>query len=283
MLFMLVAALPLAGAALAPAVPGVGAWQAARSLAYLRSSTITSQAPKQASGAAAEAEGTRDGEGAYDPSTWAPPSGEVGAPSNCSLLLTLAQTTVAPPNPKPAPTPILYKPVANTNSRSHTNATPNPNPYQLLDDYWKNQQAMSTATSANEQAYRPHPLDPQGAPSWATFSDTDFDHLDEGGREPWWKQVSSENYTEDNRPFRRTVFMHDDWVRHRSSERFLRNMRTLPSSGINQALSKELTFVTLIALSIVGLNALGSGYQDFSGVMHEGPLHFAPLVLPALP
>ena len=46
------------------------------------------QASKRASDAAAEAEGTRDGEGAYDPSTWAPPtaSGEVDVPIICSLL-----------------------------------------------------------------------------------------------------------------------------------------------------------------------------------------------------
>ena len=39
---------------------------------------------------------------------------------------------------------------------------------------------------------------------------------------------------------RRTVYMHDDWVRHRSSDRFVRNMLTIGSSGINQALSKEM-------------------------------------------
>ena len=101
--FMLVAALPLAGAALAPAVPGVGAWHAARSLAYLRSSTITAQAPKQASGAAAEAEGTRDAEGAYDPSTWAPPSAadQVDAPSICSLIPDPStKTNCCPAKPK---------------------------------------------------------------------------------------------------------------------------------------------------------------------------------------
>ena len=43
--------------------------------------------------------------------------------------------------------------------------------------------------------------------------------------------------------------MHDDWVWHRSSDRFVRNMLTIGSSGINQALSKELTFVTLDAVS----------------------------------
>jgi len=140
---------------------------------------------------------------------------------------------------------------------------------------------MSTATSANQQAYPPHPLDPQDVPAWATFSDTDDGFPPKAGdREPWWKQ--GETYTEDNRQNRRTVFMHDDWVRHRSSNRFLRNMRSLPSSGINQALSKELTFVTLVALFVVVINALGSGYQDFSGVMHPGA-GFAPLMLPALP
>ena len=210
------------------------------------------------------------------PTRWTPQ-----AFTHSSLTLAQRPTAVAPQNPKPIPTPIPSTPVANTNSSSHTNANPHPNPNQLLDDYWKNQQGLSTATSANQQAYPPHPLDPQDIPAWATFSDTDDGFPPKAGdREPWWKQ--GETYTEDNRQNRRTVFMHDDWVRHRSSNRFLRNMRSLPSSGINQALSKELTFVTLVALFVVVLNALGSGYQDFSGVMHPGA-GFAPLMLPALP
>ena len=212
------------------------------------------------------------------PTRWTP-----HAFAHSSLTLAQRPTAVAPQNPKPIPTPIPSTPVANTDSSSHTNANPNPNPNpnQLLDDYWKNQQGLSTATSANQQAYPPHPLDPQDIPAWATFSDTDDGFPPKAGdREPWWKQ--GETYTEDNRQNRRTVFMHDDWVRHRSSNRFLRNMRSLPSSGINQALSKELTFVTLVALFVVVLNALASGYQDFSGVMHPGA-GFAPLMLPALP
>ena len=92
--------------------------------------------------------------------------------------------------------------------------------------------------------------------------------------------------------------MHDDWVWHRSSDRFVRNMLTIGSSGINQALSKELTFVTLDAVGdrhpnwehlvgaadlaglqilfaelqvfVVLINALFAGYQDFSGVIHPG-------------
>jgi len=77
--------------------------------------------------------------------------------------------------------------------------------------------------------------------------------------------------------------MHDDWVTHRSSNRFVRNMRTIGSSGINQALSKELTFVTLDATFVVLINALFAGYQDFDGIVHPGPLMMPALMLPALP
>ena len=51
--------------------------------------------------------------------------------------------------------------------------------------------------------------------------DTDIDY----DRVPWWRQSST--YSEEQRKDRRTIFMHDDWVRHRSSDRFLRNMLTI--------------------------------------------------------
>ena len=105
-------------------------------------------------------------------------------------------------------------------------------------------------------------------------------------RTPWWQQSS--DYSETQRENRRTIFMHDDWVRHRSNERFLRNMISLPSSGINQALSKELTFVTSVAAFVVLFNMLLYSYQDLGGVAHPGLLNFLDaninaLALPALP
>jgi predicted membrane chloride channel (bestrophin family) len=105
-------------------------------------------------------------------------------------------------------------------------------------------------------------------------------------RVPWWEQGST--YSEDQRKDRRTVFMHDDWKRHRSSERFFRNIKTWPSSGINQALRKELTFVTSVSVFVVLANMLLYQYQDFGGVVHPGPLSFLDgpiksLSLPALP
>jgi hypothetical protein len=38
-------------------------------------------------------------------------------------------------------------------------------------------------------------------------------------------------YGESSRKFRRTVYTHDDWARHRSPDRFLRNLVSITSSG----------------------------------------------------
>jgi len=105
-------------------------------------------------------------------------------------------------------------------------------------------------------------------------------------RTPWWKQNS--DFSEAQRKDRRTVFMHDDWVRHRSNERFIRNILSIGSSGINQALSKELAFLTSTAVFVVITNMFLFSYDDFAGVAHPGPLHFldasiGALSLPALP
>ena len=102
----------------------------------------------------------------------------------------------------------------------------------------------------------------------------------EYSRVPWWRQGSA--YSEDQRKDRRTIFMHDDWVRHRSSERFLRNMLSIGSSGINQALSTELAFVTITATFIVAFNMLFYSYQDLGGVSHPGLLNFLDINIKAL-
>merc|ERR1719261_875877 len=87
-------------------------------------------------------------------------------------------------------------------------------------------------------------------------------------RVPWWRQGSA--YSEKQRKDRRSIFMHKEWVRHRSSERFARNMKTLPSSGINQALSTELSFVTLISVGVVMANVLLHSVTGFDGIQYPG-------------
>ncbi len=45
-------------------------------------------------------------------------------------------------------------------------------------------------------------------------------------------------YGEESRQFRRTVYTHDDWVKHRSPDRFFRNLSSITSSGIYKSLNQ---------------------------------------------
>jgi Bestrophin, RFP-TM, chloride channel len=76
-------------------------------------------------------------------------------------------------------------------------------------------------------------------------------------------------FGEDSRRYRRTVFTHDDWVRHRSPNRFWRNVQTFFVSGIYKNIGNEVAVVTAVATFVVIWNALLGGYTDFSGVQHE--------------
>jgi hypothetical protein len=87
-----------------------------------------------------------------------------------------------------------------------------------------------------------------------------------------YKMLSGSDYSEESRKYRRTVYMHDEWVKHRSASRFIRNMRTLSESGVGKALGTELAFITATAIFCVGINMVINGYQDFSGVAHPSLL-----------
>jgi hypothetical protein len=91
------------------------------------------------------------------------------------------------------------------------------------------------------------------------------------------------SYSERSRPFRRDVFAYDDWVRHRSSDRFAGRLGKLTKSGIVRSLSKEIALIAGAATFICLFNALlGSGFDDLAGI-HQGPLisGFPVLSLPA--
>ena len=80
------------------------------------------------------------------------------------------------------------------------------------------------------------------------------------------------SYGEESRKYRRTVYTHDDWVKHRSSDRFIRNIKAFTASGVYKNLAREVVATTSIALFIVIYNCLVGGYVDFGYVQH------APLV-----
>ena len=79
----------------------------------------------------------------------------------------------------------------------------------------------------------------------------------------------TEKYGEGSRKYRRTVYTHDQWVKHRSSDRFVNNLRTLFQSRIYKQIGREVFFTVCIAVSVCVWNALVGGYQDFGGEVHD--------------
>jgi ion channel-forming bestrophin family protein len=87
-------------------------------------------------------------------------------------------------------------------------------------------------------------------------------------------------YGEDSRQYRRTVYTHDDWVKHRDSSRFYRNILSITNSGVYKNLGKEVFATCSIAAGIVVWNCLFGTYEDLAGVVHDGP--FKESIIPVL-
>mmetsp|Transcript_18509 Transcript_18509/g.33096 ORF Transcript_18509/g.33096 Transcript_18509/m.33096 type:complete len:516 (+) Transcript_18509:206-1753(+) len=79
----------------------------------------------------------------------------------------------------------------------------------------------------------------------------------------------TEQFGEGSRKYRRTVYTHDQWVKHRSPDRFANNLGTLVQSGIYKQVGKEVFLTVSVAVSVCVWNALVGGAEDFSGVMQE--------------
>jgi ion channel-forming bestrophin family protein len=76
------------------------------------------------------------------------------------------------------------------------------------------------------------------------------------------------SYGEQSRQYRRTVYSHDDWRKHRSPDRFFYYMRSVVNSGVYKNLAREVSTTTAIATIVVVYNALVGGYTDLMGVQH---------------
>merc|ERR1719265_1564550 len=101
-------------------------------------------------------------------------------------------------------------------------------------------------------------------------------------KEPVTDEMRS-TYSENSRQYRRTVYGHDDWVKHRSTGRWYKNFRTIFDSGVVRSLQLEISVVTGVAVFVVLANCLIAGYDDFSGVHHTALFSGNPLTLPSLP
>ncbi|KAK1733442.1 bestrophin family protein [Skeletonema marinoi] len=80
---------------------------------------------------------------------------------------------------------------------------------------------------------------------------------------------STDLYGEGSRKYRRTVYTHDQWVKHRSPDRFVNNLSTLFNSGIYKNVGKEVFATTSVAIFVWAWNMLVGGYQDLAGVAHD--------------
>lgn len=79
-------------------------------------------------------------------------------------------------------------------------------------------------------------------------------------------------YGEESRKYRRTVYSHEDWVKHRSPDRFFKNILSTTKSGIYKNVGREVLVVTLIATFAMLWNMLTGEYTDLVGGVHPGML-----------
>jgi hypothetical protein len=130
------------------------------------------------------------------------------------------------------------------------------------------------------------PLQYDSSPTLSAESPTISVTLPVGLRPPKLGPAKDISYGENSRKFRRTVYTHEDWVRHRSPDRFFRYIASVPTSGIYKNLARELVLLTAITTVVVFYNGLITGYQDINGIAH-GPVwsnpFLPPLTLPMQP
>lgn len=103
---------------------------------------------------------------------------------------------------------------------------------------------------------------------------------------PPWKGVTK-NYGEESRKYRRTVYTHDDWRKHRHPNRYFHNISTMVTSGVYKTILKYVGTTTLVATVVCLWNTiLFGGFVDFTGSLHPplfGNGRFGKLGLPLAP
>jgi len=88
---------------------------------------------------------------------------------------------------------------------------------------------------------------------------------------------------EESRKNRRDVYTHDDWVKHRSPQRFVRNLQAIFASGVYSNMANEILIATAVATNVVLYNCLVGGFVDFEGVKHAAIINSSLLPVIGLP
>jgi putative membrane protein len=76
-------------------------------------------------------------------------------------------------------------------------------------------------------------------------------------------------YGEESRRYRRTVYTHDDWVIHRSPDRFYKNIITTTSSGIYKNVARETLAIVGVSVLVILWNMATGGYTDLNGIQQD--------------
>jgi hypothetical protein len=133
---------------------------------------------------------------------------------------------------------------------------------------------------------RAPPLRYDSSPTLSAQSPTLSVTLPVSLRPPKLGKAKDISYGEASRKFRRTVYSHDDWVNHRSPDRFFKYIAAIPTSGIYKNLGREIWSIVGIATVVLVYNGFVTGYQDISGAGHppiwSSPF-LPPLTLPMVP
>jgi hypothetical protein len=88
------------------------------------------------------------------------------------------------------------------------------------------------ASAASLISSKAAPMKIESSPTLSVTSPTIGITLPVGLRPPKLEKPKNIKYGEESRIFRRTVYTHDDWERHRSPDRFVRNLASVMSSGV---------------------------------------------------
>lgn len=81
-------------------------------------------------------------------------------------------------------------------------------------------------------------------------------------------------YGEDSRQYRRTIYNHNDWVKHRNTNSVFYYLKQIPTSGIYRNLCREVAVATSISIFICLWNTIIVGtFQDFYGNTYNGFLY----------
>ena len=133
---------------------------------------------------------------------------------------------------------------------------------------------------------RAAPLQYDSSPTLSAESPTISVTLPVALRPPKLQKAKDISYGEASRKFRRTVYSHDDWVTHRSPDRFIKYLVSIPTSGIYKSLAREVISVVAVTMMVMIYNGCVTGYQDLSGAYHNpiwSSTLLPPLTLPLQP